>query len=155
MTSEKVPNLSACKTLIPVHLPPSLEQRLSRLWTVSIISCCCLCRAVLFPVARLSWASSSLITPLCLPTRVWRLPFSCFSVSSSSWCRISISNIFCSRRLGERKKGQEKFVMKDGKVVLCYYPSLVCLHLKTIPQLVIWKHKYKNERRMSVALVAM
>lgn len=115
-------NLPACKTMTPFNLPPSLEQRLRRLWTVSIISCCCLCRAVLFPVARLSWVSSSLITPLCLPTSVWRLPFSCFSVSSSSWCRISISNIFCSRRLGG-KKGQEKFVMEDGKVVLCYYPS--------------------------------
>ncbi|TNN54753.1 hypothetical protein EYF80_035036 [Liparis tanakae] len=94
---------------LPGHVPPSLEQRLIRLWTVSIISCCCLCRAVLLPVARFSCVSSSPMTPVCLPTSEWRLPFSCFSVSSSSRCRVSISSIFRSSWLRGKGRGERKW----------------------------------------------
>lgn len=106
------------------HLPPSLEQRWSRLWTVSIISCCCLCRAVLLPVARFSWASSSLITWLWLPTSACRLPFSCFSASSSSWCLISISNIFCSKRLRRRKRLNTSLLRKRRKLLIIILPGI-------------------------------
>ncbi|KAG9345028.1 hypothetical protein JZ751_009568 [Albula glossodonta] len=70
-----------------------------RLLTVSVRACCCLWRAVLFPVARPSWASSSWITPVCLFTKSCRVPFSSRKNSSSSRCRDSISCIFCSRNL--------------------------------------------------------
>ncbi|KAG7257999.1 hypothetical protein CRUP_022534 [Coryphaenoides rupestris] len=56
-------------------------------------------KAVLFPEARCSWVSSSLITPVWRPTSTCRLPFSCRRRSSSSWWRTSISSIFCSSNL--------------------------------------------------------
>lgn len=89
-------------------VPPSLEQRLRRLCTVSIRSCCCFCSTVLLPEALPNWASISRITPLCLTTSDCSLLFSSLSTSSSCLCLVSISCIFSSRNLGDIQtlKGQ-------------------------------------------------
>lgn len=89
-------------TQIDFHLQFGVDIIVSKLWTVSIKSCCCFCRTELFTVAVTNCFSSSSIMEFCLATRTWSWSFSSFIDFSWSVCLSSISRTLFSRKLNKR-----------------------------------------------------